>query len=832
MQTATAERSQSLWSDISETFDQFPELHSHTGDAVVFPDGADLRIDSNSLQTLRASENPAHTAARLPLYNSSAYTIPSMFVAGSTVQATMAPGARFAALLGSAAVQELSQTLHKLVPNRQILWFGRLKQQLYSLWGAAFVRSADQQLFRRAHCVGGYTHSKGIAVALHVQVLSLYLTEKQICWACILHRENCLKALRWQLKEFASAQRSYNRAAAKRPRPAIGVDHEWETIRRGFRARIRTLLLSLLKLTVQFIEHLSNWRKALWRPRPFFFRGGNYAQKIAFDTQWLARSNIKQTLREINVPRDELDVCSMFSCQIVWSSTTESQMNVQDWKIMLQKATAVGNLPADGNILSRIAEALSSLSGESVRQRKYQLELEVLSKRNMYIPMLRWRLQDPGDGDVESALFRRKAAAEREARARLNLIRAKLQAQRTQSGLRGCSNATPAHSTISSSKRGESSHVQNFDTQNLVEKLQGNELDCLQMESESGLDLADLHSLDEYAYYGAEFERQYPSFQAAAARTTSVDAAGGAYSEGGHWAGGQYSLHEPHDKLPGDKEERLDLGDGSFSQVSHEARPAQLPEDLLSAVAGESARLSSATSSDNDDVVPAPKVLQRPRTVARKAPCGPAPPEARAHRRFLPVGDTSVPASGNEGNYSTHAVAAAGTQSTDLPTTETHKAHTIPNEWHDTAQELQNFDDPEFMHADGVEGLATDDAGFEAQYDEWGGCYDQWGGYTDADGVYYEPAENEEGLAAVGSSAEGGAHDTTSPGDHMSTEEYAGGDVQGYADEYAGGDVQGYTDEYGGDVEGYAGGDVQGYADEYAGGDVQGYTDEYAGSEG
>ncbi len=580
--------------------DMPPNIHLHADRKLVFGNGR--QSNAGTLQKdavgLEAADwdDASFTSNDTP----ASHTSPGLKFRQDTV--TTAAGPRSMTFLQSPAVRLLLQKLRRLEPNAQLRWFGRMKEQLSNLWTAAFVHSADQQLFRRAHCIGGYTPSKGAAVAMHTQVLVVYLTEKQTCWACILHREKCLKALRWQLREFANAQRAYAQIVAARSRPVIGVDQEWDTIRRGFRARVRTLLLSLLKLSIQFLEHVQQWRAALWRPQPFLFRGANYSKKIAFDTQWLQRENVQQLLKQINVPRDEIHICTLFSSSDIWLSDP-SKAGPKHWTKSVLDATRTSNIPPDSTVLARISNALHQLSCERSKQRRYRQELQELQQKRMYIPTMRWRLQDPGDEDVRSRLFRKKAKAEKEANLRLQQIREERRSKRAADAARG-SFANSSHQSSSaalwasigdeSSKSGNAASA-----------------------SDQGLG---------YEYY------QEDHF-AGPAETGQGASSGAAQTQTEpHWAGEQYMQYSDtanQDEFVSD-EQHPSQPKGSVEVIGSQAE--ELPRAAVEP-AEHFVTADAESDSEQDDVVPHHKPAKK--RVPRKPPATPAPPAARAHRRVL-----------------------------------------------------------------------------------------------------------------------------------------------------------------------------------------------------
>ena len=708
MNTFNLDSVSSLFSDDASAFDIQPSISFHAGQSVLFPGHSERDMDNFESDVL------GHGSTTL---SGTIYTGQEQHNVQTDVATTVrryeqtsvstAPGPR-SGVFSSAAVQALLGKIRQLEASQQVVWFSRMKQQLDSLWNAAYVHSADQQVFRRAHCVGGFTSSKGVAVALHVQVLVTFLTEKQTCWACILHREKCLKALRWQLQDFAHGQRCFAKAATNRARQVIGVDQEWEIIRRGFRARIRTLLLSLLKLTVQFIEHLQSWRSALWRPRPFIFRGSNYAKKIAFDTQWLTRENVHQLLREINVPKDEVLICTTFSSPQAWATSPPTQ---NDWMLTLGSATAASHLPASIAVLERIAAALSCLGLERNVQRNYRKEQDSLKRRKMYLPMMRWRLEEPGNEDTKSRLFRRQVQVEKAARRRLQAIRKQREAARVSLAAQGSFGRSAGIS--------QGAHS--------VEQWEPMRGDDRQNQDDA--------AIDEYGYYdeapgqtarvgGSDWAADFPpALPAAKEEQWTQD------HQEEHWAGDQYVYRgEAASALQPDKEpSTIDTGmigaDGwADAEVEQEARPAELPETT-----GRNAPPSDDSDSDNDDAVPGHVLRKDAARAARAAPLAPAPPEARAHRRVLSSDNLQSP-QGPEHEQEGHQL-LQGAQSA-------------------APQNEFGFEEAEYREV-GEGGVPPEEdveqGANEVQYDEWGGYYDEWGGYTDADGVYYDPSTQQGG---------------------------------------------------------------------------------------
>jgi hypothetical protein len=172
-------------------------------------------------------------------------------------------------LLSGLAARQFVRKFRKLPPPRQSRWFVRAKAQLEQLWEEAAVVDRDRSFFRRAHCYGAFTISKAVAVAMHLQLLTVHCKSKAFVVSLILQRERCIAATKDEIREFHVVWEkrqvrlaSSARAVATAPhlqfvfplqryyktleRPIIGRDEEFEVVRKEQRIRLRALLLSLV----------------------------------------------------------------------------------------------------------------------------------------------------------------------------------------------------------------------------------------------------------------------------------------------------------------------------------------------------------------------------------------------------------------------------------------------------------------------------------------------------------------------------------------------------------------------------------------------------------
>lgn len=730
----------------SYSFDFARGPEQHARERTLFPGSAQTG-KTPSLASLTADVDEPATLGQAPAASQHHLTLDDVHVAGA-VAASRAPGVPLHAALrptadGAAEVGDSSSAAHRhqhplpetapcqssgpsaapprgialkafahafehLDSKRQLMWFSRAKEQLERLWQCAHVAQADRQLFRKAHCLGGMTVSKALALALHLQVLVLHMQSKTSAWATLVEREKCLKLLRSKLQAFSEAKAAYERVAAQRPRPAIGQDDEWHTIRRTFRAQVRVMLLSLLRLTISFTEHLREWRTTLWRPQPFLWRGRNYVEKMARDTKWLVHKQFDQVWKAMNVPADEVSVCAALCAeeygrhaptQPAQATELGKEVNTpgegrlaheqDDSELLTFKdkvgkcRVSIGNrlklstLPVDSATVERIDAALCVIADEHALQRRLRDETKELAERGAFVPIMRWRLKHPGNERLALQIARRREARQ---------------------------------AAVAAVEPTEQEHEPSPEAQQTAAETSPRP----RVES---ADRSDAHGAVEGRPFGSQ--RSQPGAEASPASSTGSpeDHVTPRHS----WA----PLHAASSPLSPDGD------DGMFFVQTPKARSSYLPSESSGSSPGR-----NRVDEEHYQASPTWRDGER-----REAPATWQSEEQQ---------QVATSASGAELHDTQPAAEAPGSQhdGQDMYTTE------VP-EWGQVAADEGEYEEWEAEHAaqeewqgeadgplpDEQEGGWGDEAEWEGEWDEHGGFTDEHGGYTDAEGNYYPPEE-------------------------------------------------------------------------------------------
>lgn len=177
------------------------------------------------------------------------------------------------------------------------------------------------------------------------------------------------------------------------------------------RVRVRVLLLHLLRSSLSIAEGVARWRRSMWRPHPFLFRGRNLLRVIRKDTRFLLEDSAPALLQLLAVPFDEIKLLLAFSFPPQPSSPpavqgvsrpgeSDGTGAAAPGEDVPQDPLSVGSVVdlvevneviPDPRILDRLDRAVRMVHLEAGLQQRLRKETARLNEEHMFIPVLRWR---------------------------------------------------------------------------------------------------------------------------------------------------------------------------------------------------------------------------------------------------------------------------------------------------------------------------------------------------------------------------------------------------------------------------------------------------------
>jgi len=337
----------------------------------------------------------------------------------------------------------------------QEVWAVRAKGQLERLWEAAKMSRRDRDVFADAHCDPPMTASKAVAVAQHLSLLAEHVGALDTIKAAIRAREEGLRLLHSVLADFASCwppssdvggegsqglpfsragTAAEERRAGTSSRPELaggkwrarGVTHESGAAamhtpdmreegpdsRRAkpsdrdqlsaaerrivlkHRVRVRALLLHVLRTTMDTVEGIIRWRRTMWRPHSFLWRGKSYLRKVRKDVSFLSQSPASGLLDVMSVPRDEVRILlALWRYPAPGGSGFGTEADPEDDRVGSVLALCHTDLLVpDLRIVGRIDRVVATVHAEKELQRRLRRESDQLEAQGLFVPVLRWQL--------------------------------------------------------------------------------------------------------------------------------------------------------------------------------------------------------------------------------------------------------------------------------------------------------------------------------------------------------------------------------------------------------------------------------------------------------
>lgn len=191
------------------------------------------------------------------------------------------------------------------------------------LWDTLKMPAADRKFYRKSLCKGppqSLHHCK--EVATHINMLKMYQANTAIVLASIQTRENAvskacdiLAALYRKVANINGRDFESKAAAKLGAKPAIAnreTGLRSENVNSDqWKEELLFALDDVRCTTLEVIKSIQNWRRCLWRPKPFIWRNVNYMTKIKYDMNMLDADIYRNILQLVPMRYEDL-LCVVF----------------------------------------------------------------------------------------------------------------------------------------------------------------------------------------------------------------------------------------------------------------------------------------------------------------------------------------------------------------------------------------------------------------------------------------------------------------------------------------------------------------------------------------
>jgi hypothetical protein len=160
------------------------------------------------------------------------------------------------------------------------------------------------------------------------------------------------------------------------------------------RVRCRVMMLHILRSSVEIVEQVRRWRRTMWRPHSFLWRGRSYLRKMRKDLSFLAQEPAAGLMDYLSVPKDEIRILLAFWRPPAWDGRgLEAVPGDPDSRFgSVLGLCKTDMLVPDLRIIGRVDRCLAVVHGEKELQRRLQRETDRLEHEGLFVPVMRWRL--------------------------------------------------------------------------------------------------------------------------------------------------------------------------------------------------------------------------------------------------------------------------------------------------------------------------------------------------------------------------------------------------------------------------------------------------------